>query len=134
MKVLRAILLGVLSGLVVIAATEWVSGKIFPAPSGLDLSDPEVLKTLIENAPMGALMMVLAGWYLGSVAGGAVTQKLLKHPTLLYSVITGAILNVSGIVNMLMIPHPAWFWGAANCLFIPGAFTGYYLANKFSGD
>lgn len=35
---------------------------------------------------------------------------------------------IAGIINMVMIPHPVWFWILGIIVFLPSAYAGYRVA------
>jgi hypothetical protein len=42
----------------------------------------------------------------------------------------GVLVILAAVANMLMIPHPVWFWVVALLLFLPAAYLGGLLARR----
>lgn len=116
--VLRSVL-GMLLAFVVASAimmvVEMINGKVLYPQLGKaaeGVTDPAVVRQLMANAPVGALLVVLAGWALGTVVGGLIAGRMASRSGALHAVVFGAIIALAGIANNLMIPPPAWFWVA----------------------
>jgi hypothetical protein len=122
-----AVLLGVVVGGLLIATVEFVSHLIYPPQPDLDPAGIEALKAAIANDPVGALLFILLAWALGSLGGGWIAASIARRSHTRHALIVGAILMVMGILNMVMIPHPLWFWLAALVLFLPASYLGAKL-------
>ena len=125
-----AVILGVAAGVVVIFIVEYLSHMVYPPPAGLNMQDPEVLKTLLANASIGALLLVALAWAAGSFAGSWLAARVARQSQLRCALIVGGLLMIAGISEMLMIPHPIWFWVLGTVVFIPVAYLGGRLATR----
>ena len=125
-----AVVAGLVTAFVVIFVIEAVGHIFYPPPPDIDMRDPQVIKSLMENAPTGSLIVVLIGWALGSFIGGLVTSHVAIKNKLTHSIITGALLMISGIANMIMLPHPVWMWIFGLLISIPFAYWGSRYLNK----
>jgi hypothetical protein len=76
------------------------------------VTDRAEVRQLMAAAPVGALFVVLAGWFVGTVAGGFAAAKIASRAPAAHALAVGAIIALFGIANNLMIPPPAWFWVA----------------------
>ena len=123
-KSILAVLAGIVVGGGVVGIVEYVGHMIYPLPEGLNANDPEALKGYISTAPIGALLFVIVAWALGSLVGGGLATRLAGQSRLLHAMIVGAVLMLFGIANMLMIPHPIWFWALGLAVFLPSAYFG----------
>lgn len=128
LRMIGAVIAGLLTGGILIAAVEGISSTVYPLPEGLDMADRAALANYTMNMPMGAYLFVLAGWILGAFGGGAVAVIISKHSRT--AIIVGAILTLGGLANMYMIPHPTWFWIVGVLVFIPSAVAGGKIAMK----
>lgn len=120
---LLAVVAGVLAGIVAIAMAEFVGHLIFPPPEGMDISDPASIAAAMEQISIGALVAVLVAWGIGSMVGGFVAARI-DGKTGPGALMVGAVLLLAAIINMLMIPHPVWFWVLGVALFLPLAKLG----------
>jgi len=62
----------------------------------------------IQTLPLGAFLMVLLAWALGTFAGSFVAARVACCAPIVHGMIISLLFLVAGIVNMLMIPHPVW--------------------------
>jgi hypothetical protein len=88
----------------------------------------------MPNLPVGALLMVLAGWASGTVAGAWVTSRVAQRSKLLHGMITGVAFLAAGILNLREFPHPTWFWICGLVIFLPAAYVGARLAVSVSAS
>ena len=58
------------SAVLVIALVQMVSGLIYPPPVGLDFNDKVEVARWASSMPIGAYLMVLLAYVLGSFTGG----------------------------------------------------------------
>jgi hypothetical protein len=123
-----AILLGAVLAGVVIFAVESAGHLVYPPPEGLDFSDREAVRVFIAEAPAGALLLVLVAWAVGTFAGAWLAAWIAKRAQVLHALIIGVLFLAGAVVNMLMIPHPLWFWIPGVLLFLPSAAMGGLLA------
>jgi len=130
---LLACLAGLVLGSVVIGVVEFVGHQIYPPPAGIDPRDPESIRRAMETISMGALLVVLVAWAIGSVVGGLVAARLAPRQPMRCALIVGAMLLLAGIANLIMLPHPLWFSIVAVLLFLPAAWLGGRLARAKGG-
>ena len=108
-----SVLAGLVAGFVVIACVEAVSSMVYPPPAGLDFTDSEAVNAYVTHLPLGAFLFVLAAWGAGCFLGSWLATRIAAGRRPRPGVIVGVILLAAGVVNMLMLPHPSWFWVAA---------------------
>jgi hypothetical protein len=129
MKVLRgvlAVVVGFIVASAVMMCVEFVNGHVlYPGlgQAAAGLTDREAVRQVMAAAPTGAFLVVLAGWILGSVAGGYVAAKITAVAPMRHAIITGALLMLAGIANNLMLAPPTWFW-ISLVVFLPSAWLG----------
>ena len=85
------------------------------------------MRELMATAPVGAFLVVIAGWVLGGVAGGWVTARLAGKANTTHGLVLGALLTLAGVANNLMLPPPVWFWVASLIVLMPAAYLGARL-------
>jgi hypothetical protein len=128
-RTILSILAGLITGFILIFSMEALTHSFYPAPPGMDFNNPEAVEQFMSNLPMGAMLMVLLGYMIGSYAGGLVAAQVALEGHIRNAVIVGALLTGSDIVNMLTVPHPAWFW-VSLLVYIPLAWLGAKTALK----
>ena len=96
----------------------------------LALRRREVVREVLAGAPAGALLVVILGWVLGSLAGGGVTAWISQRAPIVHGLVLGGLLTLAGIANNLMLPPPLWFWIATFVIFLPAVYVGARLARR----
>jgi hypothetical protein len=128
-----AVVLGFIAASIVMLIVESINGHVlYPEMGKLaeGVTDREQIRAIMASAPVGAFLVVILGWVLGSATGGFVATWLGKQPPYRHALILGILLTLAGIANNLMIPPPAWFWILSLLVFIPSACAGARLAPR----
>ena len=120
--------IGLVAAVVVIGALEAAGHAVYPPPPGIDLHDPEALKTIIDQLPRGAIVMVLVAWGLGSLVGGFTAAAVAGRARVVCGLIVGAVLMTFAAITMVMIPHPVWFMNLSVAVILPPAGLGALAA------
>src|SRR5271165_4964697 len=94
------------------------------------VTDRQEIKAIMASAPVGALVVVLIGWALGSVAGGFLATLISRKPPGGHALVLGALLTLAGVANNLMLPPPFWFWIATFAVFLPATYVGARLVPR----
>jgi hypothetical protein len=127
-KTILAVLAGVIAGGAIVFVTEAVGHSLFPPPADIDLSNPEDVKRLMASLPAGAFVMVLVGWFLGSLAGAFVAYSISGKPVAAWAV--AAIFILFTAMNFAMIPHPAWMIAAGLLIPLASAWLALRLRRR----
>lgn len=130
LKNILAVIAGVIAAVIVIFIVEAISNMLFPPASKIDMENPEEVRKMIENAPAGALIVVIIGWAIGSFAGGLVATIISNKNKSTYALIVGTLLMISGIINLMMFTHPIWMWIFGLGVNLPFAYLGYRFVSK----
>lgn len=98
---------GVVLGSIIVALMETAGRALFPVGQP-PTQDAAALRAYMAAQPLGALAMVLAGWWLGTFAGawGAVSIAD-RRPRLHAGIVTGVLLLATA-ANLALLPHPLW--------------------------
>lgn len=122
---------GTFVAVVLIALVQAFSHQMYPPPPGTDFSDPEVLAELMMNAPLGALVMVLVSYAVGTMGGAFVGAKFSasEGPSRQGLFVTVLIL-IAGLMNLNAIPHPAWFWAGSILAIVGSGYFGAQLGGR----
>jgi hypothetical protein len=124
LRKLSGILAGLAAGALLVAATEAVSGLLYPPPPGLDRNDLDAYRVFVARLPDAAFAVLLVGHALASLAAGAVAALVAGRKAVWPGVVAGALLCLGGVVNVIALPHPAWFVGADLACYLPLAWLG----------
>ena len=106
---ISAVVLGVVTAVVLIIAIEALGHAVYPPPDDLDTSNIEALQAYVMNAPLAALLFVMAGWLIATLVGGLLACFIARETPLVYAAIVGGLVLLGTIINLLSIPHPLWF-------------------------
>lgn len=107
-----ALAAGILAAFVTIALVETAGHTVFPAPPGLDYSNPDALRHYVTALPLGAKLFVLAAWLFGTIDGVFVACLINKGRYGLCAGVVGGLVLAATIANLMFIPHPVWLAGA----------------------
>ncbi|MBW7896728.1 MAG: hypothetical protein H3C27_16595 [Opitutaceae bacterium] len=122
---LGATFAGLFTAVVLIALVQAVAHQLYPPPPGTDFNDPAALAELMAQMPVGALLMVLLSYAIGTLMGALVASRFsAAHLPARQGWIVGLMMLTAGVMNLLAIPHPAWFWVACFGVFAAAAWVG----------
>jgi glycerol uptake facilitator-like aquaporin len=122
-----AVLAGVGVAIGIVFAVEAINAKLYPMPPGTDFWDSEGMRAVMTRLPRAALLLVLLGWGLGTVAGAWIAARVSgRRQGPAWTV--GVVLLAAAVFNLLELPHPLWFWVVGVALFLPAAWLGGRLA------
>jgi hypothetical protein len=128
-----AVVAGFVAASAVMMVVESINGRfLYPdlGKAAEGMTDREAIRALLAGAPVGAFLVVILGWALGSLVGGAVAAWIARREPVRHAVVLGALLTLAGVANNLMLPPPAWFWVASLVVLIPAALVGARLAPR----
>jgi MFS family permease len=117
-----AVIAAIVAGALAITLVEMVAHQFVPPGpvdprSHLPLDPPTV--------PM--MLTVIVGWAVGALVGGWVATRLGRAsygPAL----IAGLVLMGAGLMMVIAIPSPVWFWILGLGQFVPMALLGFRVA------
>jgi hypothetical protein len=122
-----AIVSGLFATMIVITFVELANARLFfPAPSGMDWTNKQAVAAFAASLPRAALVVVLAGWLLGAMAGAAVAAALADRHRRICAALIGVAVVAGVIQNAMAFPHPTWITAAGVLLPLPLA----WLAEK----
>lgn len=131
---LLAVLLGLILANVAVFVFEFVGHVAYPPPPGLDLSDPKALRAVVANMPVGAFLVLLFGWVVGTAVGAWLAARVSRRAPTTHALIVGGVIMAGAIANMILIPHPTWFWVLSLAAILPAASAGALLAKRGTGS
>jgi hypothetical protein len=129
-------ILGIVAGIVVAFATVFIidlaGHQIYPLPSDLNMYDPEAVGAFIRTMPPLALAIVVLAWFVGALDGGVVAAAISRRHWTVWPI--AALVALGGIVNVLMIPHPALLQIGAVVAPLLGGFAASLVAHRMLRD
>lgn len=128
LKRILSIILGSITGVIIVMIGDALTHYIYPLPEGLDYSNKEILIEIMSYIPNTALIIMLAFWLISSFFGGFVAAKINPQSWKFSAIITSSILLGAASLNMFMLPHPLWMVVSAVILYIPSGYLGGKLA------
>jgi MFS family permease len=81
---------------------------LFPAPTEMDINDPEQFNAYVATLPTLAFVVVLFAHLGQSFVGGWVAARLGSSRPMLLAMIIGVLTLAGGIMAMMMIQGPGW--------------------------
>jgi hypothetical protein len=110
MRTVLGVLAGIVVAIICIFVIEGIGHFVYPPPPDLDLSNPEAAARIIAALPLGAFVFVLAGWFLGTLAGGWTANAIGRVGV--GGWVVALVVICGGLYTMWLIPHPTWMWAA----------------------
>jgi hypothetical protein len=104
-----AALAGIVTAFVMIMLIENLGHIIYPPPTDLDVSNPDVMRPYIATLPFLALLFPMIAWVVATFAGTVVACKIGTANPLLFAATVGGLVLAGTIANLIMIKHPLWF-------------------------
>ena len=123
-----AVIAGMLVAFVLIALVQTIGMRVYPPPTAVNPSDPESLRAMMAQIPRGALLFVLLSYAVGSVAGGWIAARFAPGAGMRHAMVVAALLFGAGLMNLVTIPHPVWFWVCSSAIYWLGAWSGAQAA------
>ncbi len=124
------VILGVGAGLTVamilIAAIEAVTGLWFQLPANFEAMDRVDQAQAMAAMPSAAKRIIVIGWALGAALGAYLAMGIARSGSAAWTV--GGLVAISGIINVVMLPHPFWMQLAAVWAPLLGCWTVARLA------
>jgi hypothetical protein len=116
LRMLIALLGGIVLALVAVSGFDMLSHALYPPPEDLNFKDPAALAAYVASTPVGAKAIIAAGWFvapfLGAFAAIAIARESMP------GWIVAAIFLAAATMNLMIIPHPQWMVIA--CFALPG--------------
>ena len=92
--------------------------------------DTEALNAYLAAAPVGALVIMLAGYLLATFDGVFVACLIGRTQPFIYALIIGMLMLAATASNLIMLQHPTWFSVSAIVGIIVSAALAWQLATK----
>ncbi len=109
MRSILGLILGLVVAIVTVMLFQWISHTVWPPPEGLDPNDSAALAEHLKVAPPGSLILVVAGYIVGTFDGVFLGCFIGTAKRYIYAVVIGGLILIGTITTLIMIPHPIWF-------------------------
>jgi hypothetical protein len=113
-----AVLTGLLVAMVLLLVVQYASDLLFPV-------DPAIVLTgSTSQVPLGAMILVLAGWAAGSFVGAWLSGRMAGRAPMVHGMLVALLLLTAGVTTLAALPHPLWMWVAGILVFIVLGYAG----------
>ncbi len=124
LKNVLGVAVGLFIGLVMLGFIEFVGQLVFAPKEGVDINDPVAMRELQANQPIPKLVVLLAAWSLGALAGGWVCCELAGPQRIKAALVVGFLIQLVSIRVFMKVPHPVWLVIATQLIILPSAYAG----------
>jgi len=134
-KRIVAVVAGIVAGGLLVGFLQGAGQSLFPPPP--EVLNPPEGKTMMEmvkiamdegRIPTAAIVLVLVSWLAGTAVGSGMGTWIGGWGP---GLIAGGVFAFFSGVNLVMIPHPAWFMAAAAAGLPIATIGGIKLAGGF---
>jgi hypothetical protein len=131
-----AVAVGLIVAMILFSAAQFLCWFIYLSPLGVNPMDPEAAKPYFADPPLGALLLVLLGYFVGTLCGTGLAVRIARRAPAVHALIVCGMLLIANLMNLLELPHPPWFWVATFVTFpvaaAAGALVGHSPAKPFA--
>ena len=128
-----ALCAGLFAAMIAITGVELVMAKwLYPVPVGVDLRDATQVQAFALSMPTAAHALILGGWLLGAVLGGAVGSKLDPVYPRLPATLVGTFIGIGTLLAAQQAMHPTWVYTLGTLLPVPAALLAAWLVRRVS--
>lgn len=135
LRLLLAVIAGLVIGSVVNMSLIVVGGKLVPPPAGADTTTMEGLKASLQLFELRHFLFPFLAHALGTFAGALIATVLSPGRTSGPAMVVGFAFLLGGTINVLLLPAPLWF-NALDLVvaYLPMAWLAHRLASRRSGS
>ena len=129
LKLILAVVLGLVLGGITNMALVMASGHVIPPPAGADMTTAEGIRAALPQLEPKHFLFPFLAHAVGTFVGAFISAKIAPQHKLAGAMIVGSFFFVGGIMAARMIPAPTWFI-ATDLIgaYFPFAFLGFVLA------
>lgn len=109
LKSIVAVIGGVVLGFIVIFVVQNISSAMYSLPEGVRMDDRDALARAMSALPLGAFLLVLLSYAMGSLLGGWTAARYAPSSPVAHAVAVGVLLTITGLMNLMAFRHPTWF-------------------------
>jgi len=129
LRMICAVLFGLVLGSIVNMMLVMISGYIIPPPTGVNMTTADGINAGLPQMDARHFLFPFLAHAVGTLVGAFVAVKLTIHHKLPAAMAISTLFFVGGVLASRMIPAPTWFI-AMDLIFayFPCAWLGYWLA------
>lgn len=124
---------GVVIAVLAVWLVQMIGHAVYPPPAGLDVNDMEAMKDYVAALPLGALLFVIASYFVGTLAGTCAACAIGTMLPRVFAILVGCLMLIATAMNVAMIPHPTWFIVVAIAAIAIGAWLGTMCTRATAG-
>lgn len=127
-----AVIVGLVGGSIVNMTLIVISGQVIPPPEGADITTMEGLKASMHLFEPKHFLFPFLAHALGALVGALIAALIAASQKMNLALVVSAFFLLGGIVNVAMLPSPAWF-SALDLIaaYLPMGWLGGKLAMSF---
>lgn len=125
---LVSIIFAMVVGVIVVGTIESLGHTIVPPPADLDMSDADQMKEYLANAPVLAMLFVIAGWAAGMFSGCLFAGIMGISKGTFCCIVYGFCFTSIVILMLVQIPSPLWFRLTGVTVLAPSAYAGWSVS------
>jgi hypothetical protein len=125
------IVVGWITGSAIFLIFQMVASRYGIEPRNMWHMSQGEITSYMNSRPMTVYVIVLIGYYIGSLVGGWMTTKISQHrESFVLPLIVGVLFTLYGLLNcFVMFPgQPVWFEAASLIGYIPFVLVGHKLS------
>jgi hypothetical protein len=107
LKLILAVVLGLVLGSVANMALVMASGHVIPPPSGADMTTPEGIRAALPQLLPRHFLFPFLAHALGTLVGAFIAARIAPDRKLLAALAVGACFFAGGVIASRMIPAPS---------------------------
>lgn len=131
LRLVLAIIVGIVIGGVVNMALIKVGGYVIGPPAGMDMTTHEGMHHSMALLGPRHFIFPFLAHAVGTLIGAFVAVKIAEQHKLLAALLVGTLFFVGGVSMARVIPAPTWFIAADLIIaYFPAAWLGFILANN----
>lgn len=110
---ISSIMFGLVVAITLVIVVQMIGNALYPIPPGTDFDDPESVRQLMATISPMSLVIVILSYVIGAFGGGMLASLIARESPPFYAGVISAFVLLGAILNVMSIPHPAWFSVAA---------------------
>lgn len=126
-----AVVLGMMVAIGLVSVGDAMAGTLFTLPPGIDPSNKTAmagaLEAAIANAPVSAMLTIVAGYFVAAFGGGFIARKIAVTPSPWPSYTVGVLVFLATAANFASIKHPLFMVVLGLLVPLPGSWLGARL-------